>query len=58
MEEFYHVMKNASIGDFGDDYWLWLKDSSTMLSVKSDYSVLYNSSFGSHEIDIQMLVKN
>ncbi|KAL5192912.1 hypothetical protein HKD37_20G055223 [Glycine soja] len=36
----------------------YLKDSSTMLSVKSDYSVLYNSSFGSHEIDIQMLVKS
>ena len=52
VEEFLNVLANANIANQGEDHWLWLEDSSSMDSVKSTYTALYDLRGGSNEINI------
>lgn len=52
VEEFLNVLANANIANQGEDHWLWLEDSSSMDSVKSTYTALYDLRVGSNEINI------
>ena len=39
------IIKNMKVGSQGNDHWIWLEDTSTLLIVKSTFSAFYNLQF-------------